>query len=360
VNPSVRAIKLLARLTSDSPGFSPGLVSWSVSFEPPSELGLNYQTVSIDRDTVLEGETITVTAGIQNTGLANAINVGTRVTNSGVLLDSASINVPAQGEADQVLVVPTAGLPGRPVFVVELDPEDKIPELFKANNIFSFAVQVQGDTIYPMFQVSFDGHAIFDNDYVRPEPEIRISIRDNSPLPITDPNSVVLRLNNRRITLGATPDSLFETLTGGEKARVTFRPTLAKGNHLLSVQVLDASGNPADSMEFEIRFNVETDLRLLNVFNVPNPFSSETAFTFHLTGVGMPEEVMLRVYTIAGRMIYERQLMPGEVNIGFNRIPWNGRDQNGDPVANGVYFYKVSAVQDGKRVEVVEKMARVR
>ena len=113
-------------------------------------------------------------------------------------------------------------------------------------------------------------------------------------------------------------------------------------------------------MEYEVRFKVETDLRLLQVFNFPNPFSTETAFTFHLTGLRMPDEVTLRIYTIAGRMVYERRLLPGEVNIGFNTIPWDGRDQNGDPVANGVYFYKVSAVQEGKRVEVVEKLARVR
>jgi len=28
---------------------------------------------------------------------------------------------------------------------------------------------------------------------------------------------------------------------------------------------------------------------------------------------------------------------------GFNMIPWNGRDEMGDPVANGVYLYKVIA-----------------
>ncbi|MBI4418525.1 MAG: hypothetical protein HY563_07090, partial [Ignavibacteriales bacterium] len=340
VSASVREIRLHANLSSDSPGLSPLLLSWSVSFVPSPELGLNYQTVSIDRDTVLEGETVTVTASFRNTGPSSAQNVLVRVSAAGVVLDSARIDIPASGQAVQSFDLPTAGLSGRPVFTVEVDPADEIPEMFEANNIYSFSVQVQSDTVAPMFHVSFDGLQIFDGDYVRPDPEIRILIRDNSPLPMTNPNNVVLRLDGRRITLGAAPDSLFETLPGPEKAQAIVRPKLSQGSHTLGLQVLDATGNPADTAEYQLRFNVETKTRLLKVLNFPNPFTSETAFTFHLTGATGPDEVSLKIYTVAGRLIYERRLYPGEVNIGFNRIVWDGRDQNGDPVANGVYFYK--------------------
>ena len=360
VAPTVRDVRLLATLSSDSVGLSPLLLSWSVSFTAPPELGLNYQIASSDRDTLLEGEDITLNVGVRNSGPINAQNVLVRLSARGAVLDSTRMNIPAFGQLNHVFTINTTGLSGQIPFTIEVDPDDEIPERFIANNIFSIPVYVQSDTIAPMFQVSFDGLQVLDGDYVRPEPEIRVVIRDNSPLPITDPNNVIFMLDGRRISLGAAADSLFEPLPGPEKAQVIVRPTLSKGPHTLSLQVLDASGNPADTMNYELRFNVETATRLLNVFNFPNPFSTETAFTFHLTGATQPDEVSIRVYTVAGRLIYERKLVPGEMNIGFNRIVWDGRDQNGDPVANGVYFYKVTAVQGGERVEVVEKMARIR
>lgn len=357
---TVRGIRLHARLASDSAGVSPFLTSWSVTFVPPPELGLNYQIVSTDKDSVLEGEEVVLTARIRNSGPTPAQNVLMQVSAMGNVLDSTRINAPASGEGIHTFIVGTAGFSGHTPFTIEIDPDDEIPEILEANNIMTISVFVQSDTIAPAFQVTFDGLRILEGDYVRPDPEIRVLIQDNSPLPITDPANVVLRLDGQRINLGSAPDSLFEPLPGPEKARVIVRPKLTRGPHTLSLQVLDATGNPADSVEYQLRFNVETSTRLLNVLNFPNPFSSETAFTFHLTGALPPDEVFLRIYTVAGRLIYERKYYPGQVNVGFNRIVWDGRDQNGDAVANGVYFYKVTAVGGGERVEVVEKVARVR
>ncbi|MEX2115805.1 MAG: CARDB domain-containing protein, partial [Bacteroidota bacterium] len=278
---SVRTVQFRLNLLSETPGLSPRLIRWWVNFEPPPELASNYQAARLDTNLVLEGEVLSVEADIYNFSqtVAESVEVAIFVNANNVTTPLSPVVFPViPGGAYETITAsfPTAGSTGRVDFVFQIDPDGKLNEAFTDNNVFSLPSTVLSDTTAPLFAVTFDGVNVFDNDYVRPEPEIRIGIRDNSPLPITDPNSVVLKLDNRRITLGSTPDSLFETLTGNEKARVTFRPTLAKGNHLLSVQVLDASGNPADSMEYEVRFKVETDLRLLQVFNFPNPFSTET------------------------------------------------------------------------------------
>lgn len=363
---SVRAIRLMATLYSDSAGLSPTINRWSVDFDPPAELALGYQTIALGQDSVLEGESVSVSGNLYNIGEAPAesVVVAFSALENNAYQEFSRIVVPAVGAGS---VAPftsgglnTSGRVGKTSILVYVDPERLQRESFTNNNAVSLQLAVLADTVSPTFDVRFDGVPVLDGDYVTPSPEIRIIIRDNSPLPITDPNNVIFMLDSRRISLGAAADSLFEPLPGPEKAQVIVRPTLSKGPHTLNLQVLDASGNPADTMNYELRFNVETATRLLNVFNFPNPFSTETAFTFHLTGATQPDEVSIRVYTVAGRLIYERKLVPGEMNIGFNRIVWDGRDQNGDPVANGVYFYKVTAVQGGERVEVVEKMARMR
>jgi hypothetical protein len=126
------------------------------------------------------------------------------------------------------------------------------------------------------------------------------------------------------------------------------------------VQVLDASGNPADTSALQIRFQVENQTRLMNVVNIPNPFASETAFTFQLAGPDQPQEGRLRIHAVSGRLLYERILYPGEVKLGFNRIVWNGRDRDGDDIANGVYFYRISVRMGDKTVEAIEKLAKLR
>jgi flagellar hook assembly protein FlgD len=47
----------------------------------------------------------------------------------------------------------------------------------------------------------------------------------------------------------------------------------------------------------------------------------------------------VRVYTVAGRLIQRLELV--HVSDQFVRIPWDGRDREGEHVANGVYLYKV-------------------
>jgi len=99
-------------------------------------------------------------------------------------------------------------------------------------------------------------------------------------------------------------------------------------------------------------------LQLLNVYNYPNPFKDETYFTFKLTQI--PDELKIKVYTIAGRMIKEFILSSSELKYDFNRILWDGRDADSDLVAHGVYLYKVISKKGSESSETIQKLAIVR
>ncbi|MDX9870545.1 MAG: FlgD immunoglobulin-like domain containing protein, partial [Candidatus Cloacimonadales bacterium] len=64
----------------------------------------------------------------------------------------------------------------------------------------------------------------------------------------------------------------------------------------------------------------------------------------------------IRIYTITGRKI--RNLKAGLCTKGYNQVYWDGKDNDGDRIANNTYFYKVIAKQisSGKTIEVVEKL----
>lgn len=70
--------------------------------------------------------------------------------------------------------------------------------------------------------------------------------------------------------------------------------------------------------------------------NYPNPFNPVTVIPFQIQTPGM---VKLTVYNILGQQI--RSLVNADMTSGRHVVQWNGRDDLGAPVANGIYLYKL-------------------
>ena len=75
-----------------------------------------------------------------------------------------------------------------------------------------------------------------------------------------------------------------------------------------------------------------------DVYNYPNPFSSNTTFTFQ-QNLAQPIDVKINIYTIAGRLI--KVLEERNINQKFVKLNWDGRDDEGDQLSNGTYLYKL-------------------
>jgi hypothetical protein len=73
--------------------------------------------------------------------------------------------------------------------------------------------------------------------------------------------------------------------------------------------------------------------------SVPNPFTgSATRIAFALPRAS---EATLRVFDVAGRLV--RTLVSGSLPAGAHVADWDGRNETGGTVANGVYFYRLQA-----------------
>jgi hypothetical protein len=114
---------------------------------------------------------------------------------------------------------------------------------------------------------------------------------------------------------------------------------LPLGRNSLRVRAWDAFNNSSTA---ETYFLVASGdgLTMADVFNYPNPFSEMTQFAFR-QNQSIPLKVTVKVYTVAGRLI---QIIEATTNgEPYVRIPWDGRDREGDALANGVYLYKIQA-----------------
>jgi len=53
----------------------------------------------------------------------------------------------------------------------------------------------------------------------------------------------------------------------------------------------------------------------------------------------VPLNVTIRIYTVTGRII--KELVQNNIPDKFVTVPWDGKDNDGDYIANGTYLYKV-------------------
>ena len=72
--------------------------------------------------------------------------------------------------------------------------------------------------------------------------------------------------------------------------------------------------------------------------NYPNPFNPETRIFYF---VSRACQVRLEVFNLLGQKI--RTLVNEHQTVGNREVGWDGRNQDGEEVASGVYFYKLQA-----------------
>ncbi|HAP34605.1 MAG TPA: hypothetical protein DCQ28_01180, partial [Bacteroidetes bacterium] len=340
---------------------SPVLKSWKIVGTPSTELAVSNQSTSISKNQVMEGESIDFIGRIFNisTTVAESVTVQLKTTASGidqVLKQQRFINVPANDSVVFSYTYNTRGRKGNNAFTFEVDPSDSVAEQTKSNNSITIPFTVQPDTLRPSLQVTFDGAQIVDGDYVGNHPEIKIRYIDNNPSNIlsSDTSNFKIKLNNIQVPFIKGTAELVNTNSAG-KVDVRWTPELAAGENIIQISANDIAGNNSDTILIYV--NVANEFRILDIFNLPNPFNSFTHFTFNLAGPTTPDEVVVKIYTVAGRLIQEISTMG---NIGFNKIPWDGRDKDGDQIGNGVYLYKVIVKQGGKQVEGLSKLVKMR
>jgi predicted outer membrane repeat protein len=84
----------------------------------------------------------------------------------------------------------------------------------------------------------------------------------------------------------------------------------------------------------EIPRHVSTKFKLYQ--NYPNPFNSSTAIEYSSSTSGA---VSLAIYDLLGKRI--RILVNGRQTAGHYMVRWNGINESGNPVASGVYLYRL-------------------
>jgi hypothetical protein len=379
VNAQVHPIIKLEFLTSDPVSLSPAQPKkWQVYYEEIPESAVNpSKYFYLSKSKLDEGESLQMKCAIENIS---------RVSMDSLLIkfwmeDKNRIKHPIpyalqdslrRGDTLVASVnVPSLGHSGNNILWMEVNPAIQgsnsfhQPEQYHFNNYLQIPFRVTEDITNPILDVTFDGIHIMNGDLISAKPNIVIKLNDeNKFLPLNDTSHFALYIKkpgsnsleriyfsgNKTYNIAWTAAQLPEnTFT------IEMNPEFTTdGKYELIIDAMDASRNSSGAIDYKIQFEVINESSITEVMNYPNPFSSKTRFVFTLTGSTIPDEFNIRIMTISGKVVREISMAEiGPVRIGRNITDfyWDGTDEFGDPLATGVYLYKVSVGINGENIE---------
>lgn len=349
---------------------------WKVNYLPVTDLAINPQKkFEFHNDTLTQGEKGKIQVATQNIGQTPTDSVLIKYTlqdakNKMYELATHKITPLKPDEVFiDTLTFETINYSGDMRLWIELNPWSnelgKYPqeEKNRFNNIATKAFYIEKDQTNPLMDVTFDGVHIMDGDIVSSKPEIVITLDDENPyFLLKDTSSFAIYLKNpqtgieKKIPINGNPQVKFEPAKlPKNKAKLIYKPIFEQdGTYELRARAKDIIGNPSGKNDYQIAFRIINESTITHIFNYPNPFSTSTRFAFELTGSELPDEIRIDILTITGKLvkvIYQDELGPLFIGRNITQYAWDGCDMYGNPLANGVYFYRVSVKINGKTVK---------
>jgi hypothetical protein len=350
---------------------------WQVLFDGAPETALDPSSHFIfHNDTIQEGEEILFSTATHNISLYPMDSLLIKywiVDNNHVIHPIGSFRHRPHPSGDiliDTIIAETAGLEGLNSLWIEVNPDNDQVEQTHFNNLGEINFFVTKDKINPLLDVTFDGVHILDGDIVSAKPEIQITLKDeNKFLALNDTGKFRVYLISpgstvqTRVYFGPGQETMqfYPASLPNNSCKIMFKANLlADGVYKLIVEAQDISRNESGSDDFMISFEVINKPSITHVMNWPNPFNNATHFVFTLTGSEIPTYFKIQIITITGKVVREIDLSElGPIHIGRNitDYAWNGTDEFGDRLANGVYLYRVITRINENKIDLNETKA---
>ncbi len=358
---------------------------WHVLYEELPEAAIDASNGfywSLTNNVAQEGETVKFAVDIKNISNKHMDSLLVKYWVQDVNMNKMFIPYPRQDSLRigqtlrDTISFSTTGMNGYRSFWIEVNPyinnsttiKDQ-PEQFHFNNIAQLPFIVNRDQINPILDVTFDGVHILNGDIVSPKSEIVITLKDENPFLVMNsvadtalftvylkyPSGEQKRIyfvdGNGQVNMEWIP----ATSGANNKFKIIYHGNFpSDGKYQLLVQGQDVSGNISGDLSYRVDFEVIHESTISYLMNYPNPFSTSTKFVFTLTGEKIPDHMTIQIMTVTGRVVREITMAElGNIRIGRNitEYAWDGRDEFGDPLANGVYLYRVMNSLDGEKIK---------
>ena len=258
---------------------------------------------------------------------------------------------PASAAAIEVTI---DGVPAGDVGEFDLQQRDGEGKQWEASLVPTLAaggheieVEVSGfkarrNFVYVPVRVDFlaGGRTLFENDFIAGDALLGLVVRTVGEVAEDD---IEVDLDGAPVDVDFEPDLTRTVWTGAlDLGGLAPEP----GSHELAVTV--------QAVGVTRSFRISEGLSIVDVSAYPNPFSSATYFFYTLTEEA--SEARLAIYTVSGRKVLDAAV---ETFAGYNQYRWDGKDSDGDRVANGTYVYRLVVKSSGGDREALGRIVKL-
>ena len=206
----------------------------------------------------------------------------------------------------------------------------------------------------PEVELLIDSPSFIAGDFVSTNPELIANIQDENGINVLGSSGhCILLIVDRSLTpIDITEGFMYDTGSATNGVLTWQLEDLSEGNHSIQLIVFDNLNNPTVA---ETSFICKSSgaVSIEQMLPYPNPMSDGGYFTFVITE---DSDITITVYTLTGRKI--KTIKQLNSLTGYNQISWDGKDDDGDEIANNTYFYKIKAKQLSNN-KITEKIGKL-
>ncbi len=224
--------------------------------------------------------------------------------------------------------------------------------------IGGFSKDAEKDDVPPVVKLFINNNDFVNGGICNENPKIYAEISDDYGINITG-NSIghdlvaILDGNDQNpIVL----NTFFKSKLNSAKDGNVEYPlkNLSVGKHTLSLVAWDISNNRGLG---NIEFNVisSDDVSIQQVYNYPNPFNKKTNFQFEMNYINLPTDITVQIQSLSGKIVKTIQEKITPTGYRITDIEWDGKDDNGSELANGVYLYRIGVHHSSSELIFTQK-----
>jgi len=224
----------------------------------------------------------------------------------------------------------------------------------KTNTFGEFALFYVNDNESPVIEITINGRPLRNNMLVPKTPELAVILQDENGIDIS--NGILIKLDGD--TISRSDMNVPNSIQNASAISILTSPTFQTGEHTLIVEAIDANGNKTIK---QLNFITSGNFDVIVYGNYPNPFTDETYISYYVDSGGLLDDFSVKIYTVSGRMIKKIDTSDQRFREpDYYEVHWDGQDDDGKIVANGVYFAILKAKYNGKEIEHRLKLAKLK
>ena len=206
----------------------------------------------------------------------------------------------------------------------------------------------------PQVQLFLDSPSFVTGDFVSTSPELIAHMEDENGInTIGSSGHCILLIIDGSLTPIDVTDGFLYNIGSATEGELRWQlADLSEGNHTLQLIVFDNLNNPTVA-ETNFVSKRSGKVSIEQMLPYPNPMKNGGHFTFVITE---DSDITITIYTLTGRKIKTIKTLNSPA--GFTKVKWDGKDADGDEIANNTYFYKIKAKQTTNK-KITEKIGKL-